>query len=90
MNSTGLERREGCSEGRDVMEHTIKLAALGAVAFMVLDGVWLGVLMKNVYRATAGERGAARYTALIRPRGPVLPDYNAYQQELLRAGGRVA
>jgi uncharacterized membrane protein len=30
--------------------HTIKLAALGAVAFMVLDGIWLGVLMKNFYR----------------------------------------
>jgi uncharacterized membrane protein len=52
MNSTGLEaeRRERCSKGRDVMGHTIKLAALGAVAFMVLDGVWLGVLMKNFYR----------------------------------------
>jgi uncharacterized membrane protein len=33
------------------MGHTIKVAALGAVAFMVLDGVWLGVLMKNFYRA---------------------------------------
>ena len=32
------------------MGQTIKLAALGAVAFMVLDGVWLGVLMKNFYR----------------------------------------
>ena len=32
------------------MGHTIKLAALGAVAFMVLDGVWLGLLMKNFYR----------------------------------------
>ena len=32
------------------MGETIKLAALGAVAFMVLDGVWLGVLMKNFYR----------------------------------------
>ena len=32
------------------MGHTIKLAALGAVAFMALDGVWLGVLMKNFYR----------------------------------------
>ena len=32
------------------MGDTIKLAALGAVAFMVLDGVWLGVLMKNFYR----------------------------------------
>ena len=32
------------------MGQTIKLAALGAVAFMVLDGVWLGLLMKNFYR----------------------------------------
>ena len=32
------------------MGHTIKLAAVGAVAFMVLDGVWLGLLMKNFYR----------------------------------------
>jgi len=32
------------------MGHTIKLAALGAVAFMVLDGVWLGLLMKTFYR----------------------------------------
>ena len=29
---------------------TIKRAAVGAVAFMVLDGVWLGLLMKNFYR----------------------------------------
>jgi uncharacterized membrane protein len=33
-----------------VMGYTIKLAALGAVAFMVLDGVWLGVVMKGFYR----------------------------------------
>ena len=32
------------------MGHTIKLAAIGAVAFMVLDGVWLGMVMKNFYR----------------------------------------
>ena len=32
------------------MGHTIKLAAVGAVAFIVLDGVWLGLLMKNFYR----------------------------------------
>lgn len=32
------------------MGQTIKLAALGAVVFMVLDGTWLGVLMKNFYR----------------------------------------
>ena len=29
---------------------TIRLAAVGAVAFMVLDGLWLGVLMKDFYR----------------------------------------
>jgi uncharacterized membrane protein len=32
------------------MADTIKAAAIGAVAFMVLDGVWLGVVMKNFYR----------------------------------------
>jgi uncharacterized membrane protein len=32
------------------MGHTITLAAFGAVAFMVLDALWLGVLMKNFYR----------------------------------------
>ena len=32
------------------MGYTVKLAALGAVAFLVLDGLWLGVLMKNFYR----------------------------------------
>ena len=37
-----------------------------------------------------GGRGALRYTALISPRGLVLPDYNAYQRELVRVGGRVA
>ena len=38
----------------------------------------------------AGGRGAVRYTALIRQRGLILSDYNAYQQELVRVGGRVA
>src|SRR6187200_3109890 len=32
------------------MGHTLKLAAIGAVAFMVLDFVWLGLLMKTFYR----------------------------------------
>ena len=36
----------------------------------------------------AGGRGAARHTAVISPRGLVLLDYNAYQQELVRIGGR--
>ena len=32
------------------MVEMIKTVAIGAVAFMVLDGVWLGLLMKNFYR----------------------------------------
>ena len=32
------------------MGHTIKITAFGAIAFMVLDGVWLGVVMKTFYR----------------------------------------
>jgi len=32
------------------MGMTFKLAAVGAVAFMLLDGVWLGLLMRNFYR----------------------------------------
>jgi hypothetical protein len=37
----------------------------------------------------AGGRGAARHAALISPRGLVLRDYDAYQQELVRIGGHV-
>jgi uncharacterized membrane protein len=33
------------------MGYTIKQAFLGALAFMVLDAVWLGLLMKSFYRA---------------------------------------
>jgi uncharacterized membrane protein len=32
------------------MGHTLKFATLGAVVFMALDAVWLGLLMKNFYR----------------------------------------
>jgi uncharacterized membrane protein len=32
------------------MGTTIKLAAIGAAAFMVLDGLWLGLVMKSFYR----------------------------------------
>ena len=32
------------------MAQTLTMAAIGAVAFMVLDGVWLGLLMKQFYR----------------------------------------
>jgi DNA-binding transcriptional MerR regulator len=38
----------------------------------------------------AGGRGAAAQAAVIRPRGVVLRDYDAYLQELARIGGRVA
>ncbi len=37
----------------------------------------------------AGGRGAERYAEIISPRGIVLADYHAYQQELVRLGGRV-
>ena len=37
-------------ESRMLMGDTIRFAALGAVEFMLLDGVWLGVVMKNFYR----------------------------------------
>lgn len=32
------------------MGQTLKLAVIGTLVFMMLDGVWLGVLMKNFYR----------------------------------------
>ena len=37
----------------------------------------------------AGGRGAERHAGIIGPRGLVLPGYDAYQQELVRLGGRV-
>ena len=36
-----------------------------------------------------GGRGAGRHAALITPRGLVLNDYQSYQQELVRLGGRI-
>ena len=38
----------------------------------------------------AGGRGAERHASIIRPRGLVFGDYTAYQQELVRIGGRGA
>lgn len=32
------------------MGNTFTLTVIGAVVFMVLDGIWLGVVMKNFYR----------------------------------------
>lgn len=37
----------------------------------------------------AGGRGAERHASIISPRGLVLGDFAAYQQELVRVGGRV-
>lgn len=36
----------------------------------------------------AGGRGAARHASILTPRGLVFADYDAYQQELVRIGGR--
>jgi MerR family transcriptional regulator, light-induced transcriptional regulator len=38
----------------------------------------------------AGGHGAERHASIIAPRGLVLRDYHAYQQELVRIGGRMA
>jgi methanogenic corrinoid protein MtbC1 len=38
----------------------------------------------------AGGRGAERHAAVISPRGLILRDYQTYQQELVRLGGRIA
>jgi DNA-binding transcriptional MerR regulator len=38
----------------------------------------------------AGGRGAEHHASLITPRGLVLPDYNSYQRELVRIGGRAS
>jgi methanogenic corrinoid protein MtbC1 len=38
----------------------------------------------------AGGPAAVRHAAIISPRGLVLGDYAAYQQELVRIGGRIA
>jgi DNA-binding transcriptional MerR regulator len=36
----------------------------------------------------AGGRGAERHASIIQPRGLILADYNTYQHELVRLGGR--
>jgi methanogenic corrinoid protein MtbC1 len=46
--------------------------------------------LPNEVELWAGGRGALRHAAVIGPRGVVLPDYSAYQQQLARIGGRVA
>lgn len=49
----------------------------------------MSALPKDVELWTGG-RGAARHASIITPRGLVLGNYAAYQQELARIGGRVA
>lgn len=36
------------------MGHSFSLAVVGALSFMVLDGVWLGLLMTTFYRTQLG------------------------------------
>jgi uncharacterized membrane protein len=48
--SIGPTRGADMGEAGNTMGQTLKAAALGAVVFMVLDGVWLGVVMKHYYR----------------------------------------
>lgn len=52
----------------------------------------LRAIVRNLPRDVelwAGGRGAARSASIIAPRGLVLRDYHAYQQELARIGGRL-
>ena len=52
------------------MGHTLKFAALGAVVFMALDAVWLGLLMKSFYRE--------QLAPIVRLRdGGIAPDWPA-------------
>lgn len=46
--------------------------------------------LPNHIELWAGGRGAERHASIIKPRGLVFGDYTAYQQELVRIGGRVA
>jgi uncharacterized membrane protein len=60
---------------------TIKMAVLGAVAFMVLDGLWLGVLMKNFYWPAAFVVYVllgAGIALFVIPRAPSVPQAAAY------------
>ena len=53
----------------------------------------LKTILRDLPRAVelwTGGRGAERHASIIRPRGLILSDYNSYQQELVRLGGRVA
>ncbi len=49
----------------------------------------VGDLPKDV-ELWAGGRGAERHASIIGPRGLIFRDYSAYQEELVRVGGRVA
>jgi DNA-binding transcriptional MerR regulator len=52
----------------------------------------LRTIVRNLPRDVelwVGGRGAERSAAIIAPRGLVVPDYHAYQQELVRIGGRL-
>jgi len=53
----------------------------------------LRTIIRDLPRETelwAGGHGAERHAAIFGPRGLVLRDYDAYQQELVRIGGRLS
>jgi uncharacterized membrane protein len=58
------------AESGTSMGHTLTHAAIGAVAFTVLDGVWLGLLMKNFDREQLARSCAAAMAAWP-PTGPL-------------------
>jgi DNA-binding transcriptional MerR regulator len=53
----------------------------------------LGIVVRDLPKEIelwTGGRGAVRFAPIIRPRGLVLADYDAYRKELARLGGRTA
>lgn len=76
--------REPVRNSRDTPAH-YPIRAVSKLTGVAIDTLraW-----ERRYSAVTPIRGAARHAALISPRGLVLRDCNAYQQELVRIGGR--
>lgn len=90
--------------GPDLPARELVDSAVQAGAQVLVLGVTAGAQARSVERELrtvvrelpadvelwAGGSGAAAHAALIGRRGLLLPDYHAFQQELLRLGGRPA
>ena len=72
--------------GADVLVLGVTTTSAGKVKERELHAI-VRSLPKKVELWTGGP-GAVRHAAIIGRRGLVLPDYDAYQQELVRIGGR--